>query len=74
MKINALADQHSIELFICLYYYLLRAPATYRMCMNSMEERRRCLLQTRREVWWSAWGYEEEGKVHARLTCILSST
>ncbi|GAL11562.1 hypothetical protein JCM19233_2552 [Vibrio astriarenae] len=20
------------------------------------------------EVWWSAWGYQEEGKVYARLT------
>ncbi|MGR5092300.1 alpha/beta hydrolase [Vibrio maritimus] len=40
----------------------------YRMCMNSMDSEATAYCEQGGEVWWSAWGYEEEGKVHARLT------
>lgn len=38
------------------------------MCMNSFSKAhvRRC--EDGELVWFSAWGYEEEGKIHARLT------
>jgi len=41
---------------------------THRMCWNGQQEAdyRHCLAGE--EVWYSAWGYEEEGKSHARLT------
>ncbi|MDA0149642.1 alpha/beta hydrolase [Vibrio sp. LaRot3] len=40
----------------------------HRMCMNSMSQKATDYCEQGGEVWWSAWGYEEEGKVHARLT------
>lgn len=40
----------------------------YRMCMNSMDDEATLFCEQGGEVWWSAWGYQEEGKVHARLT------
>ena len=40
----------------------------YKMCMNSMNKEAVEYCEQGGEVWWSAWGYEEEGKVHARLT------
>lgn len=40
----------------------------YRMCMNSMSDEATAYCEQGGDVWWSAWGYEEEGKVHARLT------
>lgn len=39
-----------------------------RMCMNSMDEEEYARCKKGEEVWLSAWGYEEEGKIHARLT------
>ncbi|AYV22747.1 alpha/beta hydrolase [Vibrio mediterranei] len=42
--------------------------ATYTMCMNSMDSDAVAYCEKGGEVWLSAWGYEEEGKVHARLT------
>ncbi|GAM55516.1 lysophospholipase [Vibrio ishigakensis] len=40
----------------------------YRMCLNSMDKESTTFCEQGGDVWWSAWGYEEEGKVHARLT------
>jgi len=42
--------------------------AAYKMCMNSLDDDAVAYCEQGGEVWWSAWGYEEEGKVHARLT------
>jgi len=42
--------------------------AAYTMCMNSMDSDAVTYCEQGGEVWWSAWGYEENGKVHARLT------
>lgn len=39
-----------------------------RMCMNSMDDDVTARCEKGEEVWFSAWGYEEEGKIHARLT------
>lgn len=41
---------------------------SYRMCSNGLtnEEYRQC--RKGNDVWYSAWGYKESGKVHARLT------
>ena len=42
---------------------------TLRICLNSMSSEQTVLCESDPEsVWFSAWGYEEEGKVHARLT------
>lgn len=38
------------------------------MCMNSFNEDANIACENGNEVWYSAWGYEEEGKIHARLT------
>lgn len=40
----------------------------HRMCMNSLDEKATAYCENGGEVWWSAWGHEEEGKVYARLT------
>lgn len=39
-----------------------------RMCMNSFSDEATEYCSNGGDVWYSAWGYEEEGKVHARLT------
>ena len=39
-----------------------------RMCMNSFDDDAVQGCEQGKEVWFSAWGYEEEGKIHARLT------
>ncbi len=40
---------------------------SYRMCNNGQEESE-ATCQKENEVWYSAHGYTEEGKIHARLT------
>ena len=40
----------------------------HRMCMNSFDNEATSRCETGEEVWYSAWGYEEPGKIHARLT------
>ncbi|CCN71506.1 putative Esterase/lipase [Vibrio nigripulchritudo SFn118] len=40
----------------------------HRMCMNSLDEDATEYCEQGGDVWLSAWGYEEKGKVHARLT------
>ncbi|WP_454441309.1 alpha/beta hydrolase [Vibrio bathopelagicus] len=70
MKINALrisTASHMSSLFASTNTYYGQS-ATYRMCMNSMDSDAVAYCKQGGEVWWSAWGYEEEGKVHARLT------
>lgn len=42
--------------------------ASYKMCINGMESDSIAHCEHGGEVWWSAWGYKEEGKIHARLT------
>ncbi|MCO7223260.1 carboxylesterase [Pleionea sp. CnH1-48] len=39
-----------------------------KMCMNSFDDDASARCRAGEEVWYSAWGYEEEGKIHARLT------
>jgi len=39
-----------------------------RMCMNSFDEDAKNQCEAGEEVWFSAWGYQEKGKIHARLT------
>ena len=39
-----------------------------RMCMNSYSHDDLIRCRAGEEIWFSAWGYEEEGKIHARLT------
>lgn len=39
-----------------------------RMCRNSFDDDAMALCEQGAPVWYSAWGYEEEGKIHARLT------
>lgn len=39
-----------------------------RMCMNSFDDQATAKCERGEEVWFSAWGYEETGKIHARLT------
>lgn len=39
-----------------------------RICMNSLNEDEIKACEEGSELWFSAWGYHEDGKVHARLT------
>jgi hypothetical protein len=39
-----------------------------RICMNGQEEAQERACAAASAVWWSDWGYREEGKTHARLT------
>ncbi|WP_250462060.1 alpha/beta fold hydrolase [Microbulbifer litoralis] len=39
-----------------------------RICLNGMDGDERKACQDGADVWFSGWGYSEEGKVHARLT------
>ena len=39
-----------------------------KMCMNSFSEDATSRCENGEEVWYSAWGYEEDGKIYARLT------
>ncbi len=41
---------------------------TQRICLNGMNSESRLACENGAEVWFSAWGYEEKDKVHARLT------
>ena len=41
---------------------------TERICLNSMNAEERKACENGAELWFSAWGYNEKGKVHARLT------
>ena len=41
---------------------------TQRICLNGMNSSDREACEQGGELWYSAWGYREEGKVHARLT------
>lgn len=40
----------------------------HRMCMNSFDDEATRHCDRGEEVWFSAWGYEEDGKIQARLT------
>ncbi len=39
-----------------------------RICANGQQEELQLLCAQGGEVWYSAWGYREAGKIHARLT------
>lgn len=41
-----------------------------RFCSNGLSEqdRERCMRSPETEIWYADWGYQEEGKLHARLT------
>lgn len=41
---------------------------TLRICLNSLSESNTQACEQGSPVWYSGWGYHEEGKVHARLT------
>ena len=38
------------------------------MCMNSLSDKANKACENGEDVWYSAWGYKEENKIHARLT------
>ncbi|WP_028302036.1 alpha/beta hydrolase [Oceanospirillum beijerinckii] len=40
----------------------------FRMCSNGQDEVQELLCREGAEVWFSGWGYREEGKTHARLS------
>ena len=40
----------------------------HKICMNSFSDEATARCERGEEVWYSAWGYEEAGKTHARLT------
>ena len=39
-----------------------------RICLNNMNAEERKACESGSPLWFSAWGYHEEGKIHARLT------
>ena len=39
-----------------------------RICLNNMNAEERKACENGSPLWFSAWWYHEEGKVHARLT------
>ncbi|MGY0218868.1 alpha/beta hydrolase [Endozoicomonadaceae bacterium StTr2] len=39
-----------------------------RVCDNGQEEAATAICEAGKDIWFSAWGYEERGKNHARLT------
>ncbi|MEX3071501.1 alpha/beta hydrolase [Vibrio alginolyticus] len=39
-----------------------------RICMNSLDDDEIKACEDGAETWFSAWGYQKEGKIHARLT------
>lgn len=40
----------------------------HRMCINGFDKQAVASCEAGANVWFAAWGYEEEGKIHARLT------
>ncbi len=44
------------------------ASGTYTICSNGQGDESQNKCSNGEPVWYSAWGYTEEGKVHARLT------
>lgn len=44
------------------------SEGSYRMCHNGSDENPYDECIASKDIWYSAWGYYEEGKVHARLT------
>ena len=40
----------------------------YRMCHNGPDPEKIKRCEAGEPVWYSAWGYNEDGKIHARLT------
>lgn len=47
---------------------LYGTTGSLRLCWNGQSEAARVACQQGGPVWFSDWGYQEEGKVHARLT------
>lgn len=41
---------------------------SYRMCNNGQNEAKKTQCEQGALVWYSAWGYQEDAKIHARLT------
>jgi len=39
-----------------------------RVCQNGLEEEQRLYCENGGDVWYSAWGIQRQGKIHARLT------
>lgn len=47
---------------------LYGSEGSERICLNSMDGEERKACESGAKLWFSAWGYHEDGKVHARLT------
>lgn len=47
---------------------LYGAEGSLRICWNGQSEVARAICDQGAPVWFSDWGYQEEGKIHARLT------
>lgn len=48
------------------HYYGVQGK--HRMCMNSLDDAATQRCKNGEDVWFAAWGVEEDGKIHARLT------
>jgi esterase/lipase len=48
--------------------YLYGSQGELRICFNNTNTEERKACEEGDDIWFSAWGYQEEGKVHARLT------
>jgi len=47
---------------------LYGSGGSVRICLNSLDRDATRECEQSRQVWYSDWGYQEEGKIHARLT------
>lgn len=47
---------------------LYGARGSVRVCLNSLDKEATRACEQGAQVWYSDWGYREEGKIHARLT------
>ena len=47
---------------------LYGSKGSLRICLNSMDRQEREACEQGADLWFSAWGHHEDGKVHARLT------
>ena len=60
------ASHMSVMFKPCNPYYGLKAEK--RICENGFSRHDKAHCEKGQEVWFSAWGYQEDDKIHARLT------
>lgn len=65
LKISS--GSHMSTLFApCNHYYGI--AGSKKMCNNGLTSSERAFCENSEDVWFSAWGYSEKNKIHARLT------